>query len=45
MTYENLLVTKEEGITTVTINRPKAMNALNTPTLKEMEEVFLFFNF
>ena len=39
-TYENLLVTKEDGITTVTINRPKAMNALNTPTLKEMEEVF-----
>ncbi len=37
MTYENLLVTSEAGIGTITINRPKALNALNGATLVELE--------
>jgi enoyl-CoA hydratase len=39
--YENLLVsTSEDGITTVTINRPKFLNALDIQTLQEMEDAF-----
>lgn len=39
--YKNLLVnTAEDGITTVTINRPKALNALDTLTLEEMKDCF-----
>jgi len=30
MAYENLLVEHAEGIATVTVNRPKVLNALNT---------------
>lgn len=39
--YKNLLVeTAEDGITTVTINRPKLLNALDTETLREMKDAF-----
>lgn len=38
--YKNLLVQSENGITTVTINRPKSMNALNSATLDEMQQLF-----
>ncbi len=37
MPYENIIVSKEDGIGFVTINRPRALNALNTATLREME--------
>ncbi len=40
MTYENLLISEEEGILTVTINREKAMNALNTQTMVELRRLF-----
>jgi enoyl-CoA hydratase len=40
MEFNNLLVVKEEAIATVTINRPKALNALNRDTLLEMRECF-----
>ena len=39
--YKNLLVTtSDDGITTVTINRPKALNALDSQTLDEMKDCF-----
>ena len=36
MAFENILVEKSEGIATIFINRPKAMNALNAETLFEL---------
>jgi len=38
-TYQNLLVEDQEGIRIVRFNRPKALNALNETTLKELKEV------
>jgi|ETNmetMinimDraft_33_1059910.scaffolds.fasta_scaffold58397_2 enoyl-CoA hydratase len=38
--YKNILVDVEERIATILINRPKALNALNTEVLKELEDVF-----
>ncbi len=40
MNFENLLVEITSGIATVTINRPKAMNALNEQTLRELHSAF-----
>lgn len=36
-TYDNILLSIEEGIATLTINRPKNLNALNQQTLEEIE--------
>jgi len=40
MGYENLVIAKEENIAILTINRPKALNALNSATLKEIAAAF-----
>lgn len=40
MTYQNLLVDISDGIGTVAINRPKALNALNIETLHELNKAF-----
>jgi enoyl-CoA hydratase len=40
MELKNLVVVKEEAIATVTVNRPKALNALNLETLLEMRQCF-----
>jgi len=40
MNFENLLIEIAEGIATVTINRPKALNALNEQTLRELQSAF-----
>ncbi len=39
MAYENLLVEHGDGVLTVTINRPKVLNALNADTLNELSAV------
>ncbi len=36
MAYTNILVEKDEAVATLTINRPKSLNALNRETLEEM---------
>ena len=38
MTYENVLVEKDEAIATITVNRPKSLNALNSQTLRELAQ-------
>ena len=38
--YENLLVSQEGKVATVTINRPKVLNALNKATLLEIKAAF-----
>ncbi len=40
MTYENLLFDIQNDILTITINRPKALNAINNPTMKELRYFF-----
>ncbi|GAL65561.1 enoyl-CoA hydratase/isomerase family protein [Jejuia pallidilutea] len=40
MTYKNLIVNSENYITTIIINRPKKLNALNQETIKELHEAF-----
>lgn len=39
-TYENLLLEAENGIGIVSINRPKALNALNAATIYELDRMF-----
>jgi len=38
--YNTLLLTKEDGIGIVTINRPQVLNALNTEVYSELYEIF-----
>lgn len=40
MKYTNLIVTEEEGTLIVTLNREKALNALNSPTMLELKLFF-----
>ena len=40
MSYENLLVREDGGIVYLTINRPRALNALNQQTIAELDRFF-----
>ncbi|MFS4483627.1 enoyl-CoA hydratase/isomerase family protein [Hyunsoonleella sp. 2307UL5-6] len=40
MAYNNLIINSEANITTITINRPKKLNALNQDTIKELHDAF-----
>jgi enoyl-CoA hydratase len=40
MTFENLLITTENGCSIITINRPKKLNALNIDTINELHHAF-----
>lgn len=40
MNYENILISTENSITTITINRPTKLNALNKATIQELHTAF-----
>jgi enoyl-CoA hydratase/carnithine racemase len=40
LTLENVLYAKKDGIAYVTLNRPKVLNALNTPTWTDLRSAF-----
>ncbi len=40
MAFENIIVEREDGVATVTINRPAARNALTTPAITELRTSF-----
>ena len=44
MTYENILVEQRGAVTLITLNRPKALNALNTSVLAELIRAFAAFD-
>lgn len=41
--FDNILVERDAGVATITINRPKVLNALNTQTFDELRRAVLAF--
>jgi enoyl-CoA hydratase/carnithine racemase len=41
--YEHLLYSSEDGVTTITLNRPDKRNAINTPLAEELEAAWVAF--
>ena len=44
MNYKTLIVKVEKGIAYITVNRPEALNALNTDVLTDLKNVFTWVN-
>jgi len=44
MTYENILYSSDKGISTIIINRPSKLNALNKDTINELNAAFTIAN-
>jgi enoyl-CoA hydratase len=44
MNYENIRVEQRGAVTLITLNRPKALNALNTSVLRELIDAFAAFD-
>lgn len=44
MSYQNILSETHDGITTITINRPSKLNALNKDTIQELHDAFKIAN-
>jgi enoyl-CoA hydratase/carnithine racemase len=44
MAYENIIVETREHVGLITLNRPKALNALNSPLMRELGEALLKFD-
>jgi len=44
MGYNNVLLEKSNGMATITINRPKKLNALNRETIEELHQAFSIAN-
>jgi len=40
MHFNNILISRKEGVATITINRPKKLNALNKETIEELHDAF-----
>ena len=40
MVYENIYIEEEGSIGTITIDRPKKLNALNKQTIQELHDAF-----
>ena len=44
MNFDNILVANNNGLATITINRPKKLNALNKATIEELHQAFSLLN-
>ena len=44
MSYENILIEQRGAVTLITLNRPKALNALDTKVLAELIHAFAAFD-